>query len=771
MRSLGVEKGVFTVFLSSLLACRSPEPMPGEAEILDALTFATPAGEVVMTVPISGLQLGLIPTPTDDTLSYNPSYTVEVGTKWVSPERAVRQGEVVLLEYPDDRIATLTVTAVGNDRWDMNWAPVVPSDEIAFFRIQAIGDPGEGFYGLGEYFDSPHHRGRVRDLQLEPSGETESGYNEAHVPIPLVIGTSGWGLFIADDHSMRFEVATEADDLVRATVGAGLASNGLLWHVYTADEPIDITRRYYDTTGYPALPAPWAIGPIFWRDETLGQDEVQSDIDTMRALDIAASAVWIDRPYASAVNSFDFHPNDYADPQAMIDYAHDNGFRMGLWHTPYADDEATAIHDEAVAGGFYPPLEPDVILSVVNWGPLIDFTNPAASSWWTGHVRTYTDMGIEGFKLDFAEDVVPGVFQFRLAWEFFDGSDERTMSHGYQRLYHQAYREALGPEAGFLLCRTGAWGDQTVGSIIWPGDIDGTLSVHGEDMGDYVSVGGLPAAVVAGLSLGPSGYPFFGSDTGGYRHTPPDKETFTRWFEHTSLSTVMQIGMSSSDVAWDYVLDWDDEMLDWYREYSRLHLRLFPYTWTYAKRIAEDGRPIQRPLGLAHPELGEHFLYDYLYGDDLLVAPVVTAGETSRRVVLPEGRWFDWFDGDVLSAGEQTVDAPLGKLPLFLREGGIVPMLRPTIDTLSPVADPDAIDSFATDPGRLYVRVFPGGPASSFELYDGTVLSQEWADGKATLSYAAGTVFTQGVELEVVGLGGDSIVVALDSDGEVIVAP
>jgi len=756
---------VLILLVTTLLSCKNVDSGPTKAVPIDALTFATPSGDTVMRVPIEGLQLGLVTDSDGDTLSYNPGYTVEVGTDWVSPTEATRHGDVVYLRYPDDVLATLTITAVGNDRWDLTWKP--QSDDVGFYRVEATGDPTEGFYGLGEYFDSPHHRGKVRNLQLEPSGHTESGYNEAHVPVPLVIGTTGWGLFIADDHSMRFEVATEADDLVRATVGAGPTSDGLQWHVYTADHPMDITKLYYDTTGYPGLPAPWALGPIFWRDETTGQDEVQSDIDTMRELDIPASALWIDRPYASAVNSFDFHPDDYADPQAMIDYAHDMGFRMGLWHTPYADDEATTINAEALAGGFYPPLTPEVILLVVNWGPLIDFTNPDALAWWTGHVKDdYIDMGIEGFKLDFAEDVVPGLFQYRVAWEFFDGSDERTMQHQYQRLYHQAYRAALGEGAGYLLCRTGAWGDQTVGSIIWPGDIDGSLGVHGQDMGEYVSVGGLPAAVVASLSLGPSGYPFFGSDTGGYRNTPPNKETFTRWFEHTSLSSVMQIGMSSSDVAWDFVLDWDEEMLDWYRDYSRLHLRLFPYSWTYAQRIADDGHPIQRPLGLAHPELGEDFLYDYLYGEHLLVAPVVKAGDTTRRVVFPEGRWFDWFDGDVLDAGEHVVDAPLGKLPLFLKEGGMVPMLRPTIDTLAPVADPSAIESFDADPGRLYVRVFPGGSASSFAMYDGTVLTQELVDGVATLGYTGGDVFVQGVEFEVVGLGA-TVVVSLDGDGEV----
>ena len=722
------------------------------ADSVDVLTFTSSDGVERMTIPIDALEVGIVERGSEDVLSYSPTYADKVVLQWRSPETATRDGSVVSLVYGDDLSATVEVVEVDAGRWDLHW---IPSDasRIGFFRITAEGDASEGFYGLGEYFDHPHHRGQIRDMQIEPSGATESGYNEAHVPIPLIIGTTGWGLFVADDHLMRFEVATEADDAVRVTVGTGVDSAaGLRLHVYTADHPLDITRRYYDTTGYPALPAPWALGPMLWRDENTGQDEVEADLEAMRDLDLPASAIWIDRPYASAVNSFDFHPDDYSDPQGMIDRAHELGFRVGLWHTPYAEESSGAIHDEAVAGGYFPPLVPAVVLAVVNWGPLIDLTNPAAFDWWTALIRRYTSMGVEGFKLDFAEDVVPALLEKRLAWTFHDGSDERTMHRQYQRLYHQAYRDALeGP--GFLLCRAGAWGDQTITSIIWPGDIDGNLALHGEDMGEYVAVGGLPAAVVASLSLGPSGYPFFGSDTGGYRHTPPDKETFTRWFQHTALSTVMQIGMSSSDVAWEYVRDWDDEMLDWYREYTRLHLRLVPYIWTYAEQIAETGHPIQRPLGLAHPELGEHFDFDYLFGEHLLVAPVVRPGERTRRVVLPAGRWVDWFDGDVLEAGEHTVDAPLGKLPLFLREGGLVPLLRSTIDTLAPVSEPDVIDSFATDPGELTVRLFPGGN-SEFTLYDGTRLWQSLEGDQLTVGYEAGSVFVAGARFEVLGAGG-----------------
>ena len=113
----------------------------------------------------------------------------------------------------------------------------------------------------------------------------------------------------------------------------------------------------------------------------------------------------------------------------------------------------------------------------------------------------------------------------------------------------------------FILARAGTWGEQTQASVIWPGDLDADLSRFGDDRDGKLAVGGLPAAVAAGLSLSPSGFPLFASDTGGYRHGPPTKETFTRWFQHTALTPVMQIGTGSSNVAWEFAgTDFDDEM-------------------------------------------------------------------------------------------------------------------------------------------------------------------------------------------------------------------
>lgn len=710
-----------------------------------------------------------------DDRSYDPSYP-DPATRWHA-----LQG-LELLESSDEALrlrlrfeggGALGATLRPLDPGGLSLSLLPEADEdapldgvIVSYRVSVAVGADEGFYGLGEWFDRPEHRGAVRPMHILADLASESSYNEAHVPVPLVIGTAGWGLLSASDRPTRFDVAASAPDRVQVAVGTGPASEeGLELQLYAAAHPLDVTARYTEATGAPRLPAPWALGPLLWRDENIDQVQVLSDIEQIRALDLPASGIWIDRPYASGVNTFDFNPALYPDPSAMIAAAHDAGLRVAVWHTPYLDpDETGALHEDALRQGFFPPEVPIVFNS---WSEPIDFTQPAAVDFWQGLLDRYTALGIEGYKLDYGEDVILGINGGRLAWRFGDGSDERTMHKGYMRAYHQTYGDTLPGDGGLLLCRAGTWGDQVHANVIWPGDLDADLSVHRQPRDDgSLSVGGLPAAVSAAAGLGPSGFPFFGSDTGGYRHSPPDTETLIRWFEHTALSAVMQVGNSASGQPWELL---DGPALDLYRDYSRLHLRLFPLIWTLSQGLSEGGRPILRPFGLQEPELGQHPADVYFFGEDLLVAPVVEPGATTRALPRPQGEWLGWFDGEALP-GEPgaivEVPAPLEHLPLYLRVGGLIPLLRPTIDTLSPVADPEAIDSFDADPGRLWARAAVGADGAA-GVYDGSRLSMTDDGATITVEMTPGTVFRQGFALELLGLSGPPSALRIDGEPSV----
>lgn len=712
----------------------------------------------LVTLDAAAFQLGVA----DEILpgrAYDPVHVerrgdpADLGITYLAPTRARAFGgwdrATIDLAYEGGVTAHVTIASVTEARFSIEVAPSEGSRAV-LVRVRVRPDRTEGLYGLGEAFDYVDNRGAARAMQIEPEPGIESMYNEAHVPVPLLVGTRGWGMFVASKRAGLFDVARKDPEVVEATFATGDPPEPLRVSLYGAEHPLDVLREYHVEHGFPAPPPPWALGPWIWRDESRDQAEVEDDIRQIRALDLATSGIWIDRPYARAVNTFDFDPARYPNPAAMIARARAAGLAVAVWHTPYVEPAAEPFASQVKSSGFFPP---ETGLPINHWSPPIDFTNPAARAFWIESLRRYTDMGITGFKLDYGEDVIPATLaDQRNVYRFADGSTERTMHHGFSAAYHRAYEEAVPGEA-FLLCRAAHWGEQTRGYVIWPGDLDATFTRHREPLPNGENgVGGLPASVVAGLSLSASGFPYFGADTGGYRHSPPDKELYIRWFEQTALSTVMQVGDSSSQPPWLFTPDngRDAETLDLYREYARLHLRLFPYEWTYARRAATDGRPITRPLGLAHPELEVHPSDEYLFGDDLLVAPVLRRGDRTRVLFAPRGTWFDWWDGRayVLGApGTISVDAPLAKLPLFLREGAIVPMLRPTIDTLSPATDPE-VDSFANDPGILWVLHAPG-PSRTFELWDGTRIARA-DDG--TIELSSGAVFDRGFVLEMIAV-------------------
>ncbi len=647
--------------------------------------------------------------------------------------------------------ARLSVMPEGKDGFAAKLTTTAAS--AAYLRIRSDADPTEGFYGLGEWPSEVDHRGKLIPAQMEVDAMSESSDDENHVPVPLVLGTTGWGMFVESRRPGAFDLARQSATMIEVTFGTGADTpSGLAFHLFTADQPLDLLGRYFDVAGYPGLPAPWALGPLLWRDGTRDQAQVIDDISQIRSRHLATSGMWFDHPYSTGVETFDFAAK-FPDPMTMLGALHDAGFRYGLWQVPYtapssSGDPAQMELDYATSHGFFPPT---TAILLNPWGKPIDFTNPAAYEWWRENLRTYTEgYGVEGFKLDYGEDVVVGLSGRRAPWKFADGSDELTMHYGYQLLYHKIHHDLLGGSNGLLLCRTGRWGDQVNAMIIWPGDLDATMGHAGDPLpnSSMLAVGGLPAALAKGIGLSASGFPFYASDTGGYRMSPPNKETWVRWVEANAVWPAMEVGDASSEMPWEFTAanGRDQEALDIFTRYASLHLRLFPYIWTYAQQIAKTGWPIARPAGLGDPALGAHPADEYFLGDYMFSAPVVTPGATSRAVQLPKGTWYGWWDGQPAS-GAVTAAADLGTLPLYLADGGIVAMLRPTIETLSPVVG-TTIDSFDTDPGVIWVRVAPASATAStaVALYDGTQLTR----GASSFGYQPGSVFAHGVMFEAI---------------------
>jgi alpha-glucosidase (family GH31 glycosyl hydrolase) len=325
-------------------------------------------------------------------------------------------------------------------------------------------------------------------------------------------------------------------------------------------------------------------------------------------------------------------------------------------------------------------------------------------------------MGVAGFKLDFGEELVPELGGNLLALETAAG-DAQVMHAEYARGYHDAYRGALPPGDAFLITRAGTWGEQDVNTAIWPGDLDNDFSRAGViGQGGKRTVGGLPAAIQCGLSLGASGYPFFGSDIGGFRGGTPTAEALLRWAEYAALGPIMQLGGGGTHDPWDPTFPAGTAAI--YQRYARLHMDLVPYLAALAVQAGADGTPIMRPTRLVYPAAASDD-DTFLVGDALFVAPVVTAGATSRTVALPPGTWIDWWTG-AADSGTVTRPAPLDTLPLWRAANAWVPLYARAADTLLP-ATAAGVTSY-TDPATAELRLWitPTGAPAALALDDGT---------------------------------------------------
>ncbi len=616
------------------------------------------------------------------------------------------------------------------------------ASNVVNMRIVMEAPDGERYYGLGEYFDTPEHRGKRRAMHFVVDGAQESGYNEAHVPIPLLIGSKGWGLFVEDRRAGDFDVAATDKSRIAAAFET-FPKRSLKFHLLVAERPVDILGHYVALTGKPAVPAEWVFGGLLWRDENESQAEVLADAKAIRDNDLPLSALWIDRPWATAHESFVMDPGKFPDPKVLVSTLHDTGFRLSFWSAPYIEEKLAAPYAEFTKNGWF--VEPSLFLK---FGRLVDLTAPGAKAAYKALIQNAINLGAEGFKLDYGEDIQVGIAGAAIGFKFANGEDQRTMHHGYAVYYHQPYFEAVGGSGkGFIIARAGTYGDQANVTTIWPGDLCNTFHKHAEVGPDpknpakkIVHVGGLPAAISAGLSLGTSGYPFYASDTGGYRHGRPTKEVFLRWTAYSALGSVMQTGGGDKNTnPWDFgkynnglgeASQFDQQTVDIYRKFARLQVQLYAYKYPTIQAAHATGRPLTSPVGFLFPEVADAPPLEYLLGDDLLVSPVTDAtGKVT--VTLPAGGWTDWSTGE-RHVGPKTFEraVALDSVALYVRDGAIVPLLRDTLDTLSPVAPSQAgtIESLAQDPGTLVIHVYPPSaaePKRTFETLRGVTLLRD----------------------------------------------
>jgi len=588
---------------------------------------------------------------------------------------------------------------------------VCQSITVEALAIDFIAQSDEHFLGFGERFNRIDQRGQEIDLYVINGASGSLAYK----PVPFYMSSAGYALRLLT--SVRTKVRLACYD-EPGVVSIRTESNHLDFQLWSGEPFAPLLERYAQLLGLPLYQPPaWIFGPWKSRDWTTDNQKLSlEDLHLPRNLNLAGTVKLIDAAWESDLNDFLFN-NKYPDPVTLLTEARKLGYRVVIWVSPWMvkRNPDTAIYSFCDRNGFLikdkngHPYVHRLGNSPGFIGSCFDFTNPKAVTWWQEQIERLVLMGVDGFKTDFGEQVPDDAV-------FYDGRDGRELHNLFPYLYNQVTYQAMQKHTRGVLLARSAWDGSQRYCAIWAGD----------QSADFGPATGLASVILAGQNAGLSGFSCWASDIGGYFGQPTD-ETFNRWIAFGAFSPIMQLHGLGCREPWDFSL----KTLEAYKFYSHIHLDLFPYIYTYAQIASQTGIPLMRAMALSFPKdpkIWNPLLeFQYMFGSELLVAPVYFGHTNNWQVYLPAGRWCNFWSGDPVQGGRDLiVKVDLGEIPVFVKAGAIIPMLDGNPDTLLD-SDSPKIRVAKQD---LCLQIY-NGANGNFKLYDGSQFN--WLDHDQSL--------------------------------------
>ncbi len=572
-----------------------------------------------------------------------------------------------------------------------------PASELIYGLTERLRDSPLAFNGALENPDDDRHPPEVGSLNRR--GETVEMVVRPTFSLyaPFYQSSRGYGLAVAGTTFGAFDVAKSDPRVVSFRFEAGTTPEHrrLLYRIFVGPEHRTILDEYTLVTGRPFVPPDWAFRHWRWRGEltrgpTAVLDGVEVNADAAEdvlmydALGIRPGVYLFDRPVLEGEpgpSTFGFSrfvwdavrlPNQ----DKLLQSLRRRGYRIMMWSAAWVcgtdpgDNGADAAALDYIQPG---PPNPPVCSDLGNGNFILDVTNPTARSWFRDRLAAFiAAWDIDGIKLDRGEEHIAS--QATDVWA--DGRTGREVRNAYPSLQAEMHRDALAaahPDGDFLLfSRPGYTGTQQYG-VFWGGDIPGS-----EDFGIGKGTDlGLRSAIISQQRAAFMGFPIWGSDTGGY-YEFKDREVFARWIEFSAFSGIMEIGGVGVHAPWHMPTSpaYDQELIDIYKRYTDERVRLQRYI-VDAAHDAATGMPIVRPLVfLDRKDRHVRDRWDeYLFGPDLLVAPVWKSSDRRRDIYFPKGVWRSYWDSHdrVRGPRTRTVDVPLDVIPVYVRGDARVP--------------------------------------------------------------------------------------------------
>jgi alpha-glucosidase/alpha-D-xyloside xylohydrolase len=534
--------------------------------------------------------------------------------------------------------------------------------------------------GLGEGGPQFDRRGSV-DTMISGQGGYQLETHGGRVPIPWIIGTAGWAIFFHQpfgtvDFTGLQSKFTPANPPTRFPLD--------IFFVASPD-PATIMAEYARLTGHAELPPLWSLGYQQSHRTLASRDEVLAEAKTFREKKLPCDALiylgtgFCPSGWNTENGSFSWNHQVFPDPRNMIDELHKDHFRVVLHDVILTDKLMGSVQDAC---------------------KLSEFDESAASCYWDAHRKDFA-MGVDGWWPDEGDplDIPSRLVRNRMHWEGpqLDRPNERP----------------------YALHRNGYAGMQRYASFLWSGDV-------------YSKWETLKTQVPIAINTSLTGIPYWGTDIGGFVPTKDfTAELYLRWFQFGAFCTLFR----SHGRTWKLRLPWgwntgepgpieirnyngaaipdaselhNEHVETICRKYLELRYRMLPYLYSAVRECTVTGLPVMRALWLHYPDDPKAVACpdEYLWGRDILVAPVLEKGASSRKIYLPRGVWYDFWTSERLDGGREIMrPVDLETIPLYVRGGTILPFGPVKQYTAEQVDHP------------LSISIYPGAEAS-FLLYE-----------------------------------------------------
>ena len=580
-------------------------------------------------------------TETNDKIIYSSDYgTIQINK---NPWR-------IVLKDKAGRILSQTAALSDADSTQVKYTPFCfvkrGSDNARRINPVFTLTADEMIFGCGESATGLNKAGQKVNLFVtDPQGpETDQMYK----PIPFFMSNRGYGMFMHTYAPVTCDFGATYIGLNKMFMG----DENLDLFVFFG-EPKDILDEYTDLVGKPGMPPLWSFGTWMSRITYFSEKEGYDVAANIRKNKYPCDVIHFDTGWFDVDWQCDykFSENRFQNPQQMLKDLRSQGFHVCLWQLPYFTPK-NRYFSELIEKDMYVkngngelPYE-DVVL---------DFSNPETVKWYQDKLAGLLNIGVSAIKVDFGEAApLNGIYASgKSGWyehNLYPVRYDMAVSEITKKLHNEN-----------IMWARAAWAGSQRYPLHWGGDAATTNT-------------GLLGTLRAGLSFGLSGFSFWSHDMGGFVKSTPE-DLYCRWIPFGFLTSHTRAHGAPPTEPWLYD---SKRVQDVFRKSAEMKYRLMPYVYAQAKECTEKGLPMLRALFVEFPDDPGAWKVDdeYLFGSQILVAPLLESGMTGRTVYLPEGKWIDYQTEKVYEGGWHRIEA--GSLPIIMlvRDGSVLPHLK-----------------------------------------------------------------------------------------------